>query len=67
MNDRLDDIETKIAFLEEANTQLSDVVYQQRQEIEALRARIAALVDRFESAQASPTAYTPEDEKPPHY
>ncbi len=67
MSDRLDDIETKIAFLEQANAQLSDVVYRQQQELDALRARIAALVDRFETAQSAPTAYTADDEKPPHY
>jgi len=38
MNERLDQIEIKIAYLEQANAQLSDVVYRQRQEIEALRA-----------------------------
>jgi SlyX protein len=67
MTDRLEEIETRIAFLDQANTQLSDVVYQQRQEIEALRARLDALLDRVESSQAQPTAYSAEDEKPPHY
>jgi uncharacterized coiled-coil protein SlyX len=67
MDERLDQIEIKIAYLEQANAQLSDVVYQQRQELELLRARLAATVDRFETAQAQPTAYTLEDEKPPHY
>lgn len=67
MNERLEQIEVKIAYLEQANAQLSDVVYQQRQEIEALQRKIAALADRFESAQAQSTPYTLEDEKPPHY
>ena len=67
MTDRLEQIEVRIAYLEQANAQLSDVVYQQRQELEALRAKLAALTERLESAQAQPTAYTPEDEKPPHY
>ena len=67
MNERLDQIEIKIAYLEQANAQLSDVVYRQRQEIEALRRTMAGLVDRFEAARSAPTAYTPEDEKPPHY
>ena len=67
MTDRLEQIEVRIAYLEQANAQLSDVVYQQRQELEALREKLAALTERLESAQAQLTAYTPEDEKPPHY
>ena len=39
----LERIETKIAFLEGANAELSDVVYRQRQEIDELKARLVAL------------------------
>lgn len=67
MNDRLEQIETKIAYLEQANADLGEQVYRQRLEIEALRGRLAALLERFEAAQSVPTAYTLEDEKPPHY
>lgn len=63
----LEQIETKIAFLERANAELSDVVFRQHREIEALRARIDALVDRFEAAQSVEPALGPEDERPPHY
>jgi SlyX protein len=63
----LEQIETKIAFLERANAELSDVVFRQHREIEALRARIDALVDRFEAAQSDEPARGPEDERPPHY
>lgn len=63
----LEQIETKIAFLERANAELSDVVFRQHREIEALRARIDALVDRFEEAQSTEPARGPEDERPPHY
>jgi len=67
MSDRLEQIEVKIAFLEQANAQLGDVVYAQRREIEALREKLGTLVARLEAAATAPTAYTPEDEKPPHY
>lgn len=67
MDERLDQIEVRIAWLEQANGELSDVVYQQRQELAALRERLALLTDRLEAAQTQATAYTPEDEKPPHY
>jgi uncharacterized coiled-coil protein SlyX len=67
MNDRFEAIETKIAYLEHANAELSDVVYRQRQELETLQLRVAALAGRFEGAQLPATAYTVEEEKPPHY
>lgn len=67
MNERLDQIEVKLAFLEQANSELSDVVYRQRQEIEALQRRLDGMTARLEAAQTPPTAWTPEDEKPPHY
>lgn len=63
----LEQIETKIAFLERANAELSEVVYRQHREIEALSERIAALAARVEAAQAAPEARTPEEERPPHY
>lgn len=63
----LEQIETKIAFLERANTELSDVVFRQQREIEALRARLNALVERFEAAQSDEPARGPEEERPPHY
>jgi SlyX protein len=67
MDERLDRIEIRMAYLEQANTQLSDTVYRQQQEIDTLRVRLAALVGRLDTAQAHPTVYAPEDEKPPHY
>jgi SlyX protein len=63
----LEQIETKIAFLERANAELSDVVFRQHREIEALRARINALAERFEAAQPAEPAPGPEEERPPHY
>lgn len=62
----LEQIETKIAFLERANAELSDVVFRQHREIEALRAQVVALADRIEAAQ-SDTVRTPDEERPPHY
>jgi uncharacterized coiled-coil protein SlyX len=63
----LEQIETKIAFLERANAELSDVVFRQHREIEALRERIVALADRIEAAQPDTAVRAPEDERPPHY
>ena len=60
-------IEIKIAFLERANAELSDVVFRQQREIEVLRAQIAALAARIEAAQSDEAVRTPEEERPPHY
>jgi SlyX protein len=65
--DALEHIETKIAFLERANAELSDVVFRQSREIEALRAQIQALAERVGSLRSEEGARTPEDERPPHY
>ncbi|HVY80863.1 MAG TPA: SlyX family protein [Steroidobacteraceae bacterium] len=66
-SEAIERLELKIAFLERAHTELGDVVYRQQQEIEALRAQLAALIARLEAAQEEPTAYTLEQERPPHY
>jgi uncharacterized coiled-coil protein SlyX len=67
MEKRLEQLETKVAYLEQANTELSDELFRQRRELEALRGQIATLTSRFDTAQSQPTTHTPEDEKPPHY
>ncbi len=65
--DALEQLETKIAFLERANIELSDVVFRQHQDIENLRAQIAGLAARIDAAQPDTGARTPEEERPPHY
>ena len=68
MNDEtLEEIQTKIAFLERANTDLSDVVYRQQQEIHTLNARIKEVAERLDTGQAEERQRPPEDERPPHY
>jgi len=64
---QLEQIETKIAFLERANTELSDVVFRQHREIEDLRQRLNNLMERIEAARSVEPATRPEDERPPHY
>lgn len=63
----LEQIETKIAFLERATTELSDVVFRQHREIESLRAQIVALAARIEAAHSDSGVREPQDERPPHY
>ena len=64
----LEQIETKVAFLERANAELSDVVYRQQREIDDLRVRLTSLSARLDSGQPDGgRPYTLEEEKPPHY
>jgi len=67
MTDRLDQLEIKIAYLEQANTELSEELVRQRQEIESLRDRLTAMSGRLDAAQTPPTVYSDAEEKPPHY
>lgn len=67
MTDRVENIEIRMAFLEQANTQLSDTIIRQQQELKALRAQLDSLLQRLEAAQSQPTTWTEQDEKPPHY
>jgi len=66
--EELERLETKIAFLESANAELSDVVYNQRKELDVLKMRLEALTARLDSGQPEGSRpYTLEEEKPPHY
>ncbi len=68
MNDEtLEQIQTKIAFLERANADLSDVVFRQQRDIQALATRIKEVSERLETAQSEERPPAPEDERPPHY
>ncbi len=70
--ERFEEIETKIAHLEHANAQLSEVVLAQQRDLESLRLQLAALRSRLEAGKgadssAAETAWTLEQERPPHY
>lgn len=68
MNDELERVELKIAYLERANNDLSDVVYRQQQELLALTQRVARLASRLDAMKTEEgTAYSLEEERPPHY
>lgn len=66
MSTPIEQLEIKIAYLEQANAELSDVVYRQGQELESLRAQLSELLRRLDTLQ-TPTAPAPPDEMPPHY
>ena len=60
-------IETRIAFLERANSELSDVVVRQQREIQALTARIWEFLERLDAEQRVNDDRGPDHERPPHY
>jgi len=65
--DTVERIELRIAYLERANNDLSEVVYRQQQQIDALRADLAMVSGKLAGALSEQTLYTPEQERPPHY
>jgi SlyX protein len=59
----LEIIETKIAYLERANAELSDVVFRQQREIQAL----GEALERMRSAAGDERPAGTQEERPPHY
>ena len=65
--DRLVEIETKIAFQENTIQDLNDTVYNQQKQIDVINKTLELLVDQIdESSLISPRGNL-KDEKPPHY
>ena len=60
-------LEHKLAYLERANQELSDVVYAQQQELDLLKTRLTALIDRMQDASRADRPWAQEEERPPHY
>ena len=66
--ERLTDIETKLAYQEKTIKDLNDVVYEQQKEIDRLKSTCSNLMKLVkENAQAVSLISAPADEKPPHY
>lgn len=65
--DTVERLELKLAFLERANLELSDVVYRQHKDLEALREGLRVLAEKLDSRQSAEPVRRPEDERPPHY
>jgi SlyX protein len=63
----LEQIQTRIAFLERANSELGEVVFQQQKEIQSLTARIRDVLQRLEAAHSAQEERSAEEECPPHY
>lgn len=63
----LERLESKLAFLERANNELSDVVYAQRRELDSVRSQLALLIEQMKALRQESRPWSPEEEKPPHY
>jgi SlyX protein len=66
-DESLEQIQSKIAYLERAINELSDVVFRQHNEMKALEAQLKAMKERLGAAPFDETARTPDQERPPHY
>lgn len=65
-DDKIIDIETRIAYQDDTIQQLNDVIYRQQQQIDKLEKALKLLLEQFQEMMAS----TPDkggNEKPPHY
>ncbi len=66
MHESLEQVQSKIAYLERAMAELSDVVFRQHREIQALEVQLKAVRDRLEVG-SSEEGRSAEQERPPHY
>ena len=67
IEERLVNIETKIAFQEDLVEELNKVVYQQQQKLNQLEAVCASLARRIQYQAEDGSESKPVNERPPHY
>ena len=67
MPDRLDAVEEKLAHLEQAVQELSDVVARQQKELDRALDRNQRLVDKVAALESDFAPGATAHEKPPHY
>ncbi|MDY6980994.1 MAG: SlyX family protein [Pseudomonadota bacterium] len=66
MEQRIEQLETRVAFQDEALNRLSDIIADQRRELDRLQQEMAELKDRFREIRAA-GVNPQEPEIPPHY
>jgi SlyX protein len=67
IEERLENIETKISLQEDLVEELNKTIYQQQQKLERLEAICEALVRHMESLEEAGNVSRTANEKPPHY
>ena len=65
--ERLVNIETKIAYQEDLIEELNKTVYQQQQKLDRLEAICQSLASNIQSLAAAKNDGMPAHERPPHY
>ena len=66
LDTRVTDLESRLAFQDDALQTLSDVVYEQERVIERLRLQMQALLKRVKDLQGQ-VGIAEDDAPPPHY
>ncbi|MEJ2514273.1 MAG: SlyX family protein [Gammaproteobacteria bacterium] len=61
------ELETRIAFLDQASQDLSDVLARQQQQLELLERGLAQLAARVQALESRSDESGPGEELPPHY
>jgi SlyX protein len=64
---RFEALETKVAHLERTTQELSDVLYRQQRELDALTGRLRQLLEQAQSPQPDAPDAATRIEIPPHY
>ncbi len=67
MEDRIVELETRVAFQEDSLQQLNDIVTRQQDQIDLLTRQLQALAGQVRSIAPSNIAPQSEETPPPHY
>ncbi|ATL93527.1 SlyX family protein [Aeromonas sobria] len=67
LNDRIETLETRLAYAEYTVEQLNGEVTTQGRELDRLKYQIQLLIDKLQSVQPSQIASMAEETPPPHY
>ncbi|PJG60551.1 SlyX family protein [Aeromonas cavernicola] len=67
LNDRIETLETRLAYAEYTVEQLNDEVTNQGRDIDRLKLQVQLLIDKLQSVQPSQIASMAEETPPPHY
>ena len=67
MDNRITELETKIAYQEHTIQELNDVVYRQQLQIDKVEVMCKHLMDRIQSMAEAGGGVNDVNERPPHY
>ena len=66
MEERLDELEIKVAYQDDTLAQLNEVIIRQQRELDRLKQALLEMREQVQGLSAT-VARKPEDELPPHY